>query len=44
LLGLAMGIPPKDLGVSRHLVPVDSIIRLTEKKRAEAAKGQGGLG
>ncbi len=38
LLGLAMGIPPKDLGVSRHLVPVDSIIRLTEKKRAEAAK------
>jgi succinate dehydrogenase / fumarate reductase cytochrome b subunit len=43
LLGLAMGIPPKDLGVSRHLVPVDSIIRLTEKKRAEAAKGQGGL-
>ena len=44
LLGLAMGIPPKDLGVSRHLVPVDSIIRLTEKKRAEAGKGQGGLG
>ena len=38
LLGLAMGISPKDLGVSRHLVPVDSIIRLTEKKRAEAAK------
>jgi len=25
-------------------VPVDSIIRLTEKKRAEAAKGQGGFG
>jgi len=44
LLGLAMGISPKDLGVSRHLVPVDSIIRLTEKKRAEAAKGQGGFG
>ncbi len=44
LLGLAMGIPPKDLGVSRHLVPVDSIVRVTEKKRAEAAKGQGGLG
>lgn len=35
LLGLAMGIPPKDLGVSRHLVPVDSIIRVTEKRRAE---------
>jgi succinate dehydrogenase / fumarate reductase cytochrome b subunit len=38
LLGLAMGIPPKDLGVSRHLVPVDSIVRVTEKKRAEAMK------
>jgi succinate dehydrogenase / fumarate reductase cytochrome b subunit len=38
LLGLAMGIPPKDLGVSRHLVPVDSIVRVTEKKRAEAAR------
>ena len=35
LLGLAMGVPPKDLGVSRHLVPVDSIIRLVEKRRAE---------
>ncbi len=44
LLGLAMGIPPKDLGVSRHLVPVDSIIRVTEKRRAETAKGRGGLG
>ena len=44
LLGLAMGIPPKDLGVSRHLVPVDSIVRVTEKRRAETAKGQGGLG
>ena len=35
LLGLAMGISPKDLGVSRHLVPVDSIIRVVEKRRAE---------
>jgi len=35
LLGLAMGVPPKDLGVSRHLVPVDSIIRVVEKRRAE---------
>ena len=35
LLGLAMGIPPKDLGVSRHLVPVDSIVRVVEKRRAE---------
>jgi len=38
LLGLAMGIPPKDLGVSRHLVPVDAITRVTEKKRAEAGR------
>jgi succinate dehydrogenase / fumarate reductase cytochrome b subunit len=30
LLGLAMGIPPKELGVARHLVPVDSIIRRIE--------------
>jgi succinate dehydrogenase / fumarate reductase cytochrome b subunit len=35
LLGLAMGVPPKELGLSRHLVPVDSIIRLVEKRRAE---------
>lgn len=35
LLGLAMGVPPKDLGLSRHLVPVDSIIRVTEKRRTE---------
>lgn len=27
LIGLAMGIPSGDLGVSRHLVPVDSILR-----------------
>ena len=27
LLGLAMGIASKDLGLSRHLVPVDSIVR-----------------
>lgn len=27
LLGLAMGLPSKDLGLSRHLVPVDSIVR-----------------
>lgn len=33
LLGLAMGVPPKDLGLSRHLVPVDAIIRVTEQRR-----------
>jgi succinate dehydrogenase / fumarate reductase, cytochrome b subunit len=33
LLGLAMGIPAKDLGVSRHLVPVTSIVRKVEQRR-----------
>lgn len=27
LLGLAMGIPSKELGLARHLIPVDSIVR-----------------
>jgi succinate dehydrogenase / fumarate reductase cytochrome b subunit len=27
LLGLAMGIPAKELGLARHLIPVDSILR-----------------
>ncbi|MDP3090369.1 MAG: CoB--CoM heterodisulfide reductase iron-sulfur subunit B family protein [Nitrospira sp.] len=27
LLGLAMGIPAKELGLARHLIPVDSIVR-----------------
>jgi succinate dehydrogenase / fumarate reductase cytochrome b subunit len=31
LLGLAMGVPAKELGVSRHLVPVDSIVRRVER-------------
>jgi len=30
LLGLAMGIPPKELGLARHLIPVDSIVRHVE--------------
>jgi succinate dehydrogenase / fumarate reductase cytochrome b subunit len=34
LLGLAMGIPSNELGVARHLVSVDSIIRSVEKRRA----------
>lgn len=33
LLGLAMGVPAKDLGVQRHLVSVESIVRITEAKR-----------
>lgn len=35
LLGLAMGVPAKDLGVQRHLVSVESIVRITEAKRQE---------
>lgn len=31
LIGLALGVPAKDLGVSRHLVPVDSIVRRIER-------------
>lgn len=34
LLGLAMGIAPQDLGVRRHLVPVDSLLRRIEKRDA----------
>lgn len=33
LLGLAMGIPAKELGLSRHLVSVDSIVRAVDKRR-----------
>lgn len=33
LIGLAMGIPAKDLGFARHLVSVDSIVRVRDKKR-----------
>lgn len=31
LLGLAMGMPAKDLGLSRHFIPVDSILRAIER-------------
>jgi succinate dehydrogenase cytochrome b subunit len=33
LLGLAMGIPAKDMGVSHHLVSVDSIVTTIESRR-----------
>jgi succinate dehydrogenase / fumarate reductase cytochrome b subunit len=41
LLGLAMGLPPKQLGTARHLVPVDAIVRKLERRRqpSESAKG-----
>jgi succinate dehydrogenase / fumarate reductase cytochrome b subunit len=31
LLGLAMGVPAKDLGLSRHMIPVDSIVKAVER-------------
>lgn len=33
LIGLAMGIPAKQLGFGRHIVPVDEIVRLRDKKQ-----------
>ena len=35
MLGLAMGVPAKDLGVKQHLVPVDSILKSIEARRKE---------
>ncbi|GKS58680.1 heterodisulfide reductase [Nitrospira sp.] len=37
LLGLAMGIPAKDLGLGRHLVPVDSLLRRLDQARTTRA-------
>jgi succinate dehydrogenase / fumarate reductase cytochrome b subunit len=36
LIGLAMGIPDKELGLSRHLIPVDSILKRTGNQGARA--------
>ena len=33
LLGLAMGILPKDLGLSHHLISVDSILATHERRQ-----------
>jgi succinate dehydrogenase / fumarate reductase cytochrome b subunit len=40
LLGLAMGVPAKDLGVSRHLVPVDSIVRRVDRNDLPRRSGK----
>jgi succinate dehydrogenase / fumarate reductase cytochrome b subunit len=37
LIGLALGIPAKELGVSHHLVPVDSIIRTIERRQSTSS-------
>ncbi len=39
LLGLAMGVPAKELGLARHLIPVDAIIRRVEQRQAELKSG-----
>jgi succinate dehydrogenase / fumarate reductase cytochrome b subunit len=41
LLGLAMGIPAKDLGVSRHFISVDAIVRTVEKRHELRSKNEG---
>jgi succinate dehydrogenase / fumarate reductase cytochrome b subunit len=33
LLGLAMGLPAKDLGLSHHVISVDSILATLERRR-----------
>ena len=38
MLGLAMGVPVKDLGVQRHLVSVDPIVKAVEERKARAEK------
>jgi len=38
LIGLAIGIPPQELGMTRHLVPVDSIVRKIGRGREEQLK------
>jgi succinate dehydrogenase / fumarate reductase cytochrome b subunit len=35
LLGLAMGVPAKMLGLSRHMIPVDSIVKAVERGSRE---------
>jgi succinate dehydrogenase / fumarate reductase, cytochrome b subunit len=41
LLGLAMGIPAKDLGVSRPFISVDAIVRTVEKRRELRSNNEG---
>ena len=41
MLGLAMGVQAKDLGVERHLVPVDSILHTVDENKRKGIKEQG---
>jgi succinate dehydrogenase / fumarate reductase cytochrome b subunit len=44
LLGLALGLPAKDLGLSHHVISVDSILATLDRRRMhqQPAKGVGG--
>jgi succinate dehydrogenase / fumarate reductase cytochrome b subunit len=44
LLGLALGLPAKDLGLSHHVISVDSIMATLDRRRMhqQPAKGVGG--
>jgi len=44
LLGLAMGVPSKELGVAHHLVSVDSIVRTIEKRQGEKSSQASAVG
>src|SRR5207249_274522 len=35
MLGLAMGVPSWELGVERHLVPVDRIVKVVEERKSK---------
>ena len=41
MLGLAMGVSAEDLGMDRHLVPVDSILHVVDGNKRKRAKEQG---
>ncbi len=41
MVGLAIGVPADELGVQRHLVPVDSIVKAIERKQYGSAKEKG---
>ena len=38
MVGLAMGVPAEELGVQRHLVPVDRIVKVVAERKEERGK------
>ena len=41
MLGLAMGVPADELGMQRHLVPVDPILKVVKERKQREDKEQG---